>query len=205
MKDNLQRIDFEARLGEMIQEYAERAVLYLTERQEKHPDLELYLVGDFNGVKVVTTRYSTVFSIVLDYDIRQDINGYEYRQTDEYKERKAAREKEEKELNTKAKYMVKKFDKIDKHNRLELINWLDEFQPLSDLIAVHFDKFHIISELNKAGYYAGMNCNTDDFIISTTDEFADWLIGQCIDGLEHIGAIHQVVHKFADEYREKVK
>ena len=35
----------------------------------------------------------------------------------------------------------------------------------------------------------------------TTDEYADWLIGQCLDGLEKIGAIHQVVHKFAEEYR----
>ena len=198
---DLQRIEFDAHLGENIKEYAKRAVKHLAERQRKHEDLELYLICTFNDVKVITTKSSTVDSIVNDFHARMDNNGYEYRQTDEYKASVAAREKELKELNTKANYMMKQFDKINKQNKLDLINWLDEFQPLSDHIGVMYDRCWIISELHKAGYVAGMNCNTDNFTIQTTDEYADWLIGQCLDGLEKIGAIHQVVHKFAEEYR----
>lgn len=201
---DLYRIEFEAHLGEDIKDYAERAIKHLDERQKKHKDIELYLIGTFNDVKVITTKSSTVDSIVRDFHARMDNNGYEYRQTDEYKKQVAAREKELNELNTKAKYMMKKFGKIDKQNKLELINWLDEFQPLSDHIGVTYDRCLLISELQKAGYIAGMNCNTDGFTISTTDEYADWLIGQCLDGLEKIGAIHQVVHRFAEEYRGMV-
>ena len=197
----LQRIEFDAHWGENIEEYAERAVKYLAERQKKHEELELYLICTFNDVKVITTKSSTVESIVSDFHARMDNNGYEYRQTDEYKESVKRREKELNELNTKAKYMMKQFDKIDKKNKLELINWLDEFQYLSDHIGVMYDRCWIVSELHKAGYVAGMNCNTDGFVISTTDEYADWLIGQCLEGLEEVGAIHQVVHKFAEEYR----
>lgn len=97
---------------------------------------------------------------------------------------------------------MKQFDKIDKHNKLELINWLDEFQPLSDHIGVMYDRYWIISELQKAGYVTGMNCRKDDCMNASTDEYADWLIGQCLDGLENIGGIHQVVHVFAEEYRQ---
>lgn len=200
----LQRIDFEPNCGEMMERYAERAVLFLAEKQEKCKDLELYLVGEFNGIKVITSKHSTVDSIIADYHIRMDISVYEYKQTDEYKKKQSEREKELKELNTKAKYMMKKFEKIDKQNKLELINWLDEFQPLSDHIGVKFDRNHLIKELNKAGYVAGMNCNSENFVIATTDEFADWLIGQCLEGLEKVGAIHQVVNKFAKEYRSMV-
>ena len=109
---DLQRIEFDAHLGENIEEYAKRAVKHLAERQKKHEDLELYLICTFNDVKVITTKSSTVDSIVSDFHARMDNNGYEYRQTDEYKESVARREKELKELNTKAKYMMKQFDKI---------------------------------------------------------------------------------------------
>lgn len=205
----IQRIDFEPMCGESISRYAERAVSYLAERQERIEDIELYLMGDFNGIKIITTRYSTIDSIALDYHIQQEILAEEYKQTDKYKREQVKREqvkreKELNELNTKAKYMMKSFDKLDKSNKLRLINWLEDFQPISDHIGIKFDKGHIISELNKAGYIAGMNCKETGCVIGTTDEYADWLIGQCIDGLERIGAIHQVIHKFADEYRSMV-
>ena len=101
---DLQRIEFDAHCGENIEEYAKRAVKHLAEIQKKHEDLELYLICTFNDVKVITTKSSTVDSIVNDFHARMDNNGYEYRQTDEYKASVTAREKELKELNTKAKY-----------------------------------------------------------------------------------------------------
>ena len=102
----LQRIEFDAHWGENIEEYAERAVKYLAERQKKHEELELYLICTFNDVKVITTKSSTVESIVSDFHARMDNNGYEYRQTDEYKESVKRREKELNELNTKAKSAI---------------------------------------------------------------------------------------------------
>lgn len=202
---NLQRIEFEAHYCENIKSYAKRAVDYLAEQKKKCQDLELYLICTFNKHKVITTKYSTVDSIVSDYHAQLDNSDYEYRQTTEFKEKMEAREKELKELNEKARDMMVKFEKINKRNKLDLINWLEEFQPLADHVGVTYDRCLLISELQKAGYIAGMNCKRDNTMQSTSDEYADWLIGQCLEWLEEYMTIPQSVPKFAEEYRNMVR
>jgi len=114
----LRRIEFEAECGENIKEYANRAITCLLEKQKKHKDFESYFVCTFNGVKIIITKSSTVDSILDDYHARLDNNAYEYRQTDEYKEAEAKREKELKELNEKATRMLIQFEKLNKQKKV---------------------------------------------------------------------------------------
>lgn len=196
------RVEFEPKCGERIEQYAGRAINYLAMQMIAHDDCEVYLIGKFNNTEIVVTKMSTIESIVYNYYVRQEIAYYDYTQTDEYKVKKAAEEREVAELNAKAAKMIDEFYRIDKQNKSDLINWLVEFQPLTDDSRVRYNKMFVISELHKAGYVANMNCGPE---FSTSDKYADWIIGQCVDGLEQVGAIHPVVSYFAKEYYKMVE
>ena len=55
--------------------------------------------------------------------------------------------------------------------------------------------------LREHGYEVGAYCGPA-FDRASRDIFARWLIGQALDGIEHVGAPHGIVDKFARDWRE---
>lgn len=79
---------------------------------------------------------------------------------------------------------------------------MKDFQPYSDRIGVPTNAHLIIQELNSRGYIADMNCGKD-FDENSKENYAKWIIGQCIANLEWTGAIHHDICKVIDIWIKK--
>jgi hypothetical protein len=195
-------VELTADCGEMIGKYAERMIGRFNHLKEVNQNVEFQVKGDFNGVTLYVDENATVDSIVNDYHVGLEKNAEEYRKTDEYKIREKHREDETKRLQLEADAKIEEFKTLDKTNKVELLQWLSDFQEYSDRIDVHTDNRLILSELNALGYTSGMNCGVE-FNGKDMDNFAGYIIGQCISCLERVGAIHQVVIKFVDDWKKE--
>ena len=70
------------------------------------------------------------------------------------------------------------------------------------MLGVRVDRERIIATFGAHGYVSGVNCG-DAFDAEDRENVARWLIGQCLANLVSVGAIHGIVHKFADDWIEK--
>ena len=185
-----------------ISEYATKMINRFKHLQEANPDVEFQVKGEFNGAILFVDDNSTVESIVSDYHITLERNAEEYRKTDKYKERERQRKEETNKLQTEADNMMERFKIMDKTDTLTLLQWLSDFQQYSDRIDVHTDNQLLLKELKNLGYTSGMNCG-DEFKAKDKYNFAAWIVGQCIECLERVGSIHQVVIKFVEDWKKE--
>lgn len=183
-----------------ISEYATKMINRFKHLKVSNPDTEFQVKGEFKGVTLFVDENSTVESIVNDYIVTLEKNAEEFRKTDEYKEMERQRKEETQRLQIEADIKMEEFKTMDKTDTLALLQWLSDFQQYSDRIGVHTDNRLIINELKSLGYASGMNCG-DEF--KDKDNFAAWIIGQCISGLERFGAIYQVIHKFVEDWKKE--
>lgn len=201
---SLKRINIEPYGGEKINEYAKRLIDYFNKKENEIGNSNFYIIGKFNNVKIIVTESSTVNNIVNDYNARLEDNNYDFMQSDSYKKLIKQQEKEIKVLNYRANEMMNEFKKIDKKEKLALINWLEDFQYFSSNKYVQYDKARIIVDLRKAGYIANTDCNIDSYSFDNFNDYGNWIIGWCLGWLDKYGEIHRVIHRYAHEYREWV-
>lgn len=182
--------------------YAEKMIRRFRRLREVNPNAEFQVKGEFNGVNLFVDDNSTIDSIVNDYHVGLEKNAEEYRKTDEYKERDQQRKEETKRLQSEADVKMEEFKIMDKTNTLTLLQWLSDFQQYSDRIDINIDNRLILNELKSLGYTSGINCE-DEFKAKNKDNVAAWIVGQCIECLERVGAIHQVVQKFVEDWKKE--
>ena len=81
-----------------------------------------------------------------------------------------------------------------------VVNWLEELT-----IGVTTPSWKIILDIfGEHGFLPDMNTGTE-FNAEDESNFAHWLVGQALSGLQYepVHAVHQIYHKFADEWRQK--
>lgn len=89
-------------------------------------------------------------------------------------------------------------------NNLFILYWLKDFQPISDDNRLVIDTKKIIAVFNSHGYEADVNTG-ENFREDDADNYARYIIGQCLSMLANVGAIHGVVHKFIKTWQEMTK
>lgn len=92
---------------------------------------------------------------------------------------------------------------LDFSSFVTVINWLEKIRNPFDRIGVNIPYNHILVIFHQHGFKAGENCG-DKFNGEDEENFARWLIGETLSDLEcgdHF--IHQVFHKFANDWRKK--
>ena len=211
-------IEFEPDCGETIQKYAERCILERNlinkklivknitllnsknEIEDKSSDFVLH--GIFNGVEIYTDNNSTIDSIVNLYHSELDKLSKEYRNSDEYKQKKQKEEQEVKELQIKCDNMIEEFKNMDLNNYKELLIWLKEFFFVSDRIGVNFDKNILINRLKEYRYYKDMNIK-ENYIEHDKINNAEYIVGQALSFLESYGILHQVLPTFIDKWLDE--
>ena len=126
----------------------------------------------------------------------------EYRNSDEYKQKKQKEEQEVKELQIKCDNMIEEFKNMDLNNYKELLIWLKEFFFVSDRIGVNFDKNILINRLKEYKYYKDMNIK-ENYIEHDKINNAEYIVGQALSFLENYGILHQVLPTFVDRWLEE--
>jgi len=188
---------------------SEAAQLMMTELLSEKNHEEGGKVGDFtvkgafNGTTLVARKGSTTESILADFTAQMAANAEVYRKSPEGKA--AAREQAERLVQMQLKHdvLMKKLPSLDFSSHIAVIDWLCEFQDPSDHIGVVKQQDVIVAIFATRGYHPSVNTG-DAFDGSDQDNFARYIVGQALDMLQgSVGAIHQIIHKFADDWKEK--
>ena len=92
---------------------------------------------------------------------------------------------------------------LDFANQEAVLDWICEFQDPSDHIGVAKNQGEVLKIFAEHGYQTSVNTG-EAFNGEDRDNFARYIVGQALDGLKgDVGAIHQVVHKFTDDWKKK--
>lgn len=201
----MKKINLSAHIGEQLKDYAERLIdrwERLTLKQPLKQKEEFIVVGDFNGIQLEISKESTLETIIKDYDIQCEQRHQEYINSEEYRIKQEQERIELKQLNEKANKLLNQLDNLDFSNYELILNWLSEIQSLTDRIDVNTQNQKIIKMFNTNGFKSNVNTG-EEFIEEDRENFARYIIGQCLDGLSRVGAIHPAAVRFINDWKNK--
>lgn len=160
--------------------------------------------GEFNGVDLTVTENMSAEGIVAYFHAEIEKRSEEYRNSPEGIAAKLKREQEIVEKQARCDELVLQLESetFEFGNLPVLLDWLCAMQDVSDDIGTKVNVDKVVQIFATHGYIAGMNCE-DDFNENDPHNWVGWLVGQALDGLLKIGAIHQVVHHFTKQWKEK--
>jgi len=187
---------YEPMAGENVSTTAERMIALAKETKGS-------VRAKFNDIELTATEESTAENIVSDFQTKIAEASEKYRKSPEGQ--RSARESEERkeEAQRKADALMEQLPNLDFTNQEAVLDWICEFQDPSDHIGVVNDQGAVLKIFAEHGYQPGVNTG-EAFNGEDRDNFAHYVVGQALDGLRgDVGAIHQVVHKFTDDWKKK--
>lgn len=187
----------EAKLGEMINRYAERLISYWDEMY-KTDDLAI-VEGKFNECNFIVDGKSTSQKLVHKFNLENKKAAKAYRKTKEYilQQRK---NKKEVEKNQKTEHVLfKHMKKIDYSDSGKVLDWVMEYYKATNHIDVknNFKKVH--SELVRHGYKSKANTG-ENFNKEDRDNVGRYIIGQFMDCARFGKHCPEIIQDFYDEY-----
>ena len=190
-------LKLKATIGQDIKRFAQELI---TRATIDSVDVE----GEFNGITLRVSSAEPVTADELVNFFSQEMD----RREDEYKKApeviKAAEEAEARKnaLQKKADQLVTQLDSLDFGNLEAVIDWIVDFQDASDHVGVSYDRQSVINAFRSHGFDIGVNTGKT-FNGEDAENFAKWLICNALSFINSDGAIHQVVHKFAEDWKKK--
>jgi len=117
---------------------------------------------------------------------------------------KAKQEQESRRINEQniVNQKIEELATLDFWNNEAVLNWLAWFQDASDHIGVSYDKRQVLQVFQENWFSANEN-TWKYFDWEDADNFARYVIWQALDWIYSLWAIHQILHKFINEWKEK--
>ena len=159
--------------------------------------------GVFNEVTLIADENSTAESVLSYFRKEQERKAEEYYNSAKGKKAVADSKKRAKEAQQKHDVLVKKLSALNFSDDVAVLDWLCEFQNPSDTTSVFVQHKAVLTAFSEHGYLPNVNTGVD-FNENDRDNFARYIIGQALGGLQcSVGAIHQIIHKFTDDWKKK--
>lgn len=187
----------EGKPGQHINSFAQQLI---NEAQESNT----IVAGTFNGIDLVVDPKSnlSVDEIVATFTSEMNKKAEAYRKSPEgIRANKEAEEKKQ-NMQEKANQLVEQLNTLDFSDYELVLEWICNFQEASDYIGTSYDKNKVISTFKNNGFAIGVNTGKD-FNGENAENFAKYLVGQALDGINTVGAPHQIVHKFTNDWKQK--
>ena len=184
----------EASIGEHFNNYAERVAQAArnSDVAVKFNDIEFTVPkGEHDSAEIVAT-----------WEKLSDERREKYLNSPEGK---AAAEADAQDIDAKQEQineLTKQLDTLDFSDVKKVLEWCVAFQDPSDRVGTQRDKNKILAKFAEHGYVPNMNTGTE-YKAEDKENSAKYIIGQALSGIEYIGAVHQVVHRFSDEWKAK--
>lgn len=158
---------------------------------------------EFNDIELVATEDSVAENIVEDFNVKIAEAAKKYSESPEGQRAAIEREERKQEAQRKADALMEQLLSLDFNNQEAVLNWICEFQDPNDHIGVAKDNEKVLKIFAEHGYQPDVNTGKA-FNGEDRDNFARYIVGQALDGLRSdVGAIHPIVHKFTDSWKEK--
>lgn len=155
----------------------------------------------FNGIELVADVHTTVGDIEAEYDRQFDDRAAAW---DASSEGQAAAERDRWQRVERQALMndlMTELRTLDMRDVAKALGWMARAQDPLDSSAVA-DRALILSTYDGAGYRANENVGPE-FVDSDRENVARYIIGQAMDGIAHVGAPHQVLPTFVEQWRER--
>lgn len=162
------------------------------------------VTGTFNGVTITANPTSSPEILAVQWQEEMDRQAREYRNSAEYKSYLLKRALEVQALRVKVRDLMKWLETLDFGNLEAVVNWFDEIQEASNDVdaSSELTRNEIVQKFQQHGYQPGVNTE-EEFKEEDKDNFARWLVGQALDNLITVGAVHPMFKDFAKDWRNK--
>lgn len=198
--DNEDVVTVEARAGQRIQDFARDIVMAATRSglgaKGKFNDIELSVPAGTDNNEAIAIK------LVEQYKRKMDDAREAYRTSPEGVAAAARDAEDIRQKQATIDGLMRDLDTLDFTDVEAVLKWCVDFQDPSDRIGTQRDSARILQVFADNGYVPGMNVGKA-FDGNSMDNFAKYLVGQALDGVRSIGAVHQVIHSFYDEWRKK--
>jgi hypothetical protein len=188
---------FEVCGGEPIEVFAARMIaMSINTGMEVHTS--------FSCIPLRANGRTSVDEIVRAYWDERKRREKEYANSPEGKRARREARKEERKRRVQLRDVMAKLPDLNFSDMDAVIAWLGELQGLSSS-GIHPAPWQHILEIFKAhGFTPRMNSGKN-FRKEDERNFAGWLIGYALDGLECVGAISARYHDFAKQWHERFR
>ena len=186
------RIEFSA--GQHI----DRAAAQLVEAAKAHGSA----TGTFNDIEMIADGALTAEEIVAQWSRDMDAKAVAYRNSPEGKAAETMREAAITKLQETHDLALQDLRSLDWSSDIAVIDWVCRIQDATDHIGVAVRGREILDEFGRHGFEPSVNCG-DAFRPDDRDNVHRYIVGQALDNLSGDGAIHGVVHKFAEDWKRR--
>lgn len=180
--------------GDHISHTAER----LCEAAQEHGAA----TAEFNGIELIARQGTTPDEVVASYDVQTAERRAAYVKSPEGIE--AARQSALRLAEAQATHdaLVQRLPTLDMSDQHAVLDWICEMQEPSDHVGVNVARPEIVERFESAGYRANVHTGKD-YRKGDRDNTFRYLVGQALSGIKDGPAIHPIIHKFADEWRNQ--
>lgn len=156
--------------------------------------------GTFNDIVIRNDDGSTAESIVAAFDRDSEAVAAAWRTSPAGIEAARQREERRQAMQARGDALMAALPDLDWSDDHAVLRWITDMQDPSDHAGVRTNAPLILRVFIEHGYEP--NAYVDDAFVPGDRRIEHaWLIGQALDGLRQIGAIHGVVHSFAEKWR----
>ena len=187
--------EVKARPGEYIGRVDARAVQVANQRSEEH-------WFRFNDMILTVTPGATESDVIAEYERRDRERVAAYEASPEGQRRAAEAAGQVKRAQADVDLAVLALDKLDFRDVNAVLAWCERFTTAADLIGVNAPRAEILSWFRMCGWMPNMNCDAE-FNGEDRDNFAGYVIGQALDGIDKMGVPHPLLHGFVEQWRQK--
>lgn len=163
------------------------------------------VTATFNDIPLRADENTTPEDIIKQYETEMERKREEYRNSPQYA---IDREKEEQRRSSMQMLYAMQTNEImrwtdeDWSDLTKVLDWLVAIQPATDHVGVETDPNFIVNLFDQHGYKTGVNTG-EDFREEDKENYARYIVGQCMSCLKSIGAIHQVTYSFVERWKAK--
>lgn len=177
--------------------HIDQAAMLLVAAAAEHGEAQ----GSFNEITLTAKAGTAPADVVKFWHRESEARAEAWRNSPEGKAAEARRLERIESMQSKHDQLVLGLTSLDFANPAAVLDWLCAIQEATDHVGVAVNKSLILDIFTGHGFKANVNCG-DDFEPGDRDNVFRWIVGQALDGLQHV-AIHGVIHKFAGEWKSK--
>lgn len=181
--------------GTHITEAAKMLIAFAVENNSK-------VWMSFNDIKLVANTDSEIGDVVQSFSQQNEEREQAYLKSPAYEADMQQIETKRQEKQNLADTCMRNLPFLNFSDYGTILQWLCCLQESSDCIGVTFDRGLVVNKFLCHGFKP--NVNTDsDFNPTNEDNVARYIIGQALDCLQTVGAIHSIINKFTTDWRNK--
>ncbi len=186
-------LTYEPTAGTSIEEAAQEMVALAREKRAT-------VTARFNDIALSASAGATAASIADYYRTECALRAAAYRRSPEGKRAAAELEEKKRQAQATVDQLTVALPNLDFDDLDAVLCWLEELRGPSDWSGVIVPE-SVVSTFRAHRFEPNVNIGAD-FDGNDRENYARYLIGQALDNLISVGAIHHIIHHFAADWRD---